>query len=364
MQNMTLTRRIITTIALTSTVLLAACRFDPNAVRKVAEQGKSTVEAVVATAPAGAEARATETPSVVLGDPSGAVSNTAPISGVAAITDNTTGISITEVLSEAIVDDTEMITDVIEPEVITASIEASESITVDANSLISDTEALTAEAVMTGTEIISSGVAVAEPALVTETEKVDQVARVTVTVTVTDAGKSTTQTGSVVIAEPVTTTKTFAPAVSTTPKDGASGTTVVMTGTADAALIVNPDDVVTTTATSPAAQTPRVVTQGSDTAETPAEPAASGTPRTVTRTRRSASVVCVVPSRRAVNLRRAPSTASGRIALLGPRTRFVATARSSSGRWVYVSSAKGRGWVAASVVGCSAAPQRLTVRSR
>jgi hypothetical protein len=352
---MTLTRRILITVALASLATLAACRFNPEAAKKVVEQGKGTAEAIATNAPADVVSRVTETPSAAIADAAAAVTVTNPVSDVVAAP----GDAITE---------TAVLTDVVEPEVITDAIEATEAITVDAASLISETAAVATDDVISVTEVISSGVAIVDPAPADATTTTEQIAAVTVTVTVTDSGKTVTQTDSIVIAEQVTKTQTYAPAVS---NDASSAPTVVLSGTADAApapsadttnLVVNPQDVVTNTTPAAApATTPRVVTTGSDTAETPST-ANNSTPRTVTRTRRVASVVCVVPSRRAVNLRRGPTTASSRSALLGPRSRFVATARSANGRWVYGTSAKGRGWVAASVVSCSAAPQRLTVR--
>jgi hypothetical protein len=362
--NMTLTRRILLTVAFASVATLAACRFNPQGAQKVIEQGKATAQAAVTAAPAEVAARATETPSVAIVDPA------APVTGTGAISDSAvaaTGAVTDVVVAEQAdaITDTEVLTNIVEPQVITDAIEATEAITVDAASLISETAAIDAEEMLSGTEIISSGVAVAEPATVDILTDTEQVARVTVTVTLTDSAKTVTQTtDSIVIAEAVTKTQAFAPAVSN--DAGNAKTTVVMSGTADTGsdttnLVVNPQDVVTATAQTAAPQTtPRIVTSGSDTADAPAQTAPST--RAVTRTRRASTIVCVVPSRRAVNLRRGPSTATSRAALLGPRSRFVATARSANGRWVYGTSAKGRGWIAASVVNCSAAPQRLTVR--
>jgi hypothetical protein len=360
---MTPTRRILLTVAFASVATLAACRFNPQGAQKVIEQGKATAQAAVTAAPAEVAARATETPSITIVDPAAAVTGTNAISDSAvAATGAVTDVVATEQVY--VVTDTAVLTDVVEPQVITDALEATEAITVDAASLISDTAVIDAEPMLSGTEIISSGVAIAEPALADVSTETEQIARVTVTVTLTDAAKTVTQTtDSIVIAEAVTKTQAYAPAVSN--NSGDAKTTVVMSGTADTNadttnLIVNPQDVVTTTAQTTVPTAPRVVTSGSDTAEAPAQPAPST--RAVTRTRRASSIVCVVPSRRAVNLRRGPSTATSRSALLGPRTRFVATARSANGRWVYGTSSKGRGWVAASVVNCGAAPQRLTVR--
>lgn len=82
----------------------------------------------------------------------------------------------------------------------------------------------------------------------------------------------------------------------------------------------------------------------------------------VTAPRRAARSVCTISTRATVNLRNLPTTRSRRVAVLRPRTRFVAVARSSSSRWVYGVSPRGRGWISAATVRCVPAPRALTVR--
>jgi hypothetical protein len=82
----------------------------------------------------------------------------------------------------------------------------------------------------------------------------------------------------------------------------------------------------------------------------------------VTAPRRATRSVCTISTRATVNLRALPTTRSRRMAVLRPRTRFVAVARSANSRWVYGVSSRGRGWVSAATVRCVPAPRALTVR--
>ena len=77
-----------------------------------------------------------------------------------------------------------------------------------------------------------------------------------------------------------------------------------------------------------------------------------------------ARVGCVVASNISVNRRKSSSLSAGILGRVAPRTRFVALARSKTGRWLFGVSRGRTGWVAASTLSCGADTRRLTVRAR
>ncbi len=75
-------------------------------------------------------------------------------------------------------------------------------------------------------------------------------------------------------------------------------------------------------------------------------------------------VGCVIASNVSVNRRKNSSLSAAILGRVAPRARFVALARSKTGRWLFGVSRGRTGWVAASTLSCGADTRRLTVRAR
>lgn len=157
----------------------------------------------------------------------------------------------------------------------------------------------------------------------------------------------------VVTSSAALTSSTFIPAVNTGEKAAPASAQSVAPGPAvdtEGAVVADP-------AVSSDINRPKVVAKRPKvTVRRPRVVAARRAPARATRS------VCTISTRATVNLRALPTTRSRRMAVLRPRTRFVAVARSANSRWVYGVSPRGRGWVSAATVRCVPAPRVLTVR--
>ncbi len=288
--------------ALAAMLLLSACRFNSEAARRVAERGQATAvaNAQEAIAPVGGEA------SPLPVDAAGA----APDAQAAAVTGAPTEtvvipavaaespLTVTVVMTGDANTDTEVVLEVVTN---TADLDATEAFT--------DAALAPGSTLDPGVEILTDTVdamSADAPDVVTDTEEVIVEVAPTDTVTATVQGE-----------QPVSQT---------------SGQT----------------------------DQPQLVTSGSDASSEQAGDATAA--RRVTRRVRILRAACRVAVSAGANQRVLPTVAARRLAVLASSSRFVATARSRDGKWVYGVSKRGRGWVAVSTLRCAPAPARLVVR--